>query len=431
MSIIAIEIIIIFFLTICNGIFAMSEIALVSSRKARLQQWAETGNKRARLALDLANSPEEFLSTVQVGITLVGISAGAFGGATIAQHLSAYIAVFPLLSPYAETLGVVLVVLAITYLSLILGELVPKRLALNNPERIAVFIAGPMRFLARIASPAVHLLGASTNVILALFRMRRSTDPPVTEEEIRILVRQGAEAGVIEKDEGAIVERVFRLGARRVSTLMTPRKDLVVLLLADSPEQVMQKVLNSGHALFPLCDQTLDNVLGVVHTREILTQTLSGKSLNLKALVRDPLFLPESIASLKLLEEFRKSGKETALLLDEYGGLQGLITPSDILKALLGDVSRISRPRALKRPDGSWLVDGMLPLDEFKEALQTGTLPQEGSHSFETVGGFVMTLLGRVPTETDTVTWGRFVFEIVDMDGLRVDKIRVVLKKQA
>ncbi|MEX2116471.1 MAG: hemolysin family protein [Bacteroidota bacterium] len=425
MSIITIEILIIFFLTILNGVFAMSEIAVVSARKSRLQQWAESGNKRARLALELSNSPEEFLSTVQVGITLVGISAGAFGGATIAEHLADHFSAFPLLVPYAETLSVVIVVLSITYLSLILGELVPKRIALNNPERIATLVAGPMRFLSRIASPVVKLLGLSTNAILAVLRIRRSPDPAVTEEEIRILVRQSADAGVIEKGERDIVERVFRLGAKRVSTLMTPRKDLDVLFLSDKPDQVLNKILESGHALFPLCDQTLDNVLGVIHTREILTQHLSGKPLNLRSIVREPLFLPESIASLKLLEEFRKTGKETALLLDEYGGLQGLITPSDILRALLGDVATFSTPHALRRPDGSWLVDGMLPLDEFKEIVKLKRLPLEETRSFETVGGFVMALLGRIPVEGDTVSLEHHSLEVVDMDGLRVDKIRM------
>ncbi|MEX1140649.1 MAG: hemolysin family protein [Bacteroidota bacterium] len=429
MSIIIVEILIIVFLTLCNGIFAMSEIAVVSARKARLQQWAEAGNKRARLALELSNSPNEFLSTIQVGITLIGISAGAFGGATIARHLSAAIGMFPQLTDYADTIAVAIVVLCITYLSLILGELVPKRIALNNPERIAVFIAGPMRLLSRVSTPVVKLLGVSTNGILALFRMKRSADPPITEEEIRILLKQGADAGVIEKGERDIVERVFRLGARRVSTIMTPRKDLDVLLISDPTDLVHQKILKTGHSLFPLCDQTMDNVLGVVHTREILLQAITGKPLNLKGLVREPLFVPDSIQSLKLLEQFRKTGKETALLLDEYGGLQGLITPSDILKALLGDIAKVAAPRALLRQDGTWLVDGVLSIGEFKEILHTGGLPQEESRSFETVGGFVMTLLGRVPTEGDTVSWGQFTFEILDMDGLRVDKIHVIKKE--
>lgn len=425
MSIITIEILFIFLLTTFNGVFAMSEIAVVSARKARLQQWAESGNRKARLALDLSNSPQEFLSTVQVGITLVGVLAGAFGGATIAQHLANAIAATALLAPYAETIGLGLVVIAITYLSLILGELVPKRVALNNPERIAAFIARPMRILSRIASPVVWLLSISTNALLWLFGLRQTSEPSITEDEIRILIRQGTDAGAVQPDEREIIDRVFRLGARRVSTIMTPRKNLIVLYTSDTPQMLLQKIATTGHTLFPLCEETLDNVLGVVRTQEILAQVLAGKALDFKAVVRQPLFLPESLQSLKLLEEFKKTGKDTALLLDEYGGLQGLITATDILKALVGEVSYLAVPKAIRRPDGSWLVDGLLPLDEFKDTLKLGQLPNEESRSFETAGGFVTALLGRIPSEGDGINWNQYRFEILDMDGLRVDKVLV------
>lgn len=425
MSIITIEILFIFLLTIFNGIFAMAEIALVSARKARLQQWAESGNRNARLALDVSNSPEEFLSTVQVGITLIGVLAGAFGGATIAQHLAAGIATTPFLTPYAETIAVGLVVIAITYVSLIAGELVPKRIALNNPERIATLMARPMRILSRVSSPVVWLLTASTNAVLWLFRLQRTSKRPITEEEIKILLRQGTAAGAIQQDEQDIIERVFRFGARRSSTIMTPRKELVVLYTSDSLQQLQQKVAQTGHSLFPLCEDTLDNVLGVVRIQDILTQIIAGKTLHLKAVVRQPLFLPESVQSLKLLEEFKKTGKDTALLLDEYGGLQGLITATDVLKAIVGEVSYLAVPKAVRRPDGSWLVDGMLPLDEFKDVLKLGQLPDEETRSFETAGGFVMALLGHVPSEGDTINWNQYRFEILDMDGLRTDKILI------
>lgn len=425
MSIIAIEIVIIVLLIAVNGVFAMSEIALVSARKARLQQWAESGNRKARLALDLSNAPQEFLSTVQVGITLVGVLAGAFGGATIAHHLATAVAAMPLLAPYAETIALVLVVIAITYLSLILGELAPKRVALNNPERIAAFIAGPMAFLSRIASPVVWLLGNSTNALLWLLGVRQTPDMPITEDEIRILIRQGTDAGVVEPHERDIIDRVFRLGARRVSSIMTSRKNLVVLYTSDTPQLLLQKIATTGHTLFPLCEETLDNVLGIVRTQELLAQVLAGKALDVKAVVRQPLFLPASVQSLKILEEFKKTGKDTALLLDEYGGLQGLVTATDILKALVGEVSYGAVPRAVPRSDGSWLVDGLLPLDEFKDTLNVGQLPNEQSRSFATAGGFVMALLGRIPSEGDVVQWNRYRFEILDMDGLRVDKVLV------
>ncbi|MBX2992828.1 MAG: HlyC/CorC family transporter [Bacteroidetes bacterium] len=425
MSIIAFEVLIIVFLTIFNGVFAMSEIAIVSARKARLQQWAEKGNKKAREALELSNKPEEFLSTVQVGITLVGVLAGAFGGATIAQHLAAAIATTPQLVPYAETIAVGLVVIAITYLSLILGELVPKRIALNNAERIAAFIAPPMRVLSRLALPAVWFLNFSSNTLLRLFRFQPTKEPPVTEDEIRILVRQGTDAGVIDGDERDIIERVFQLGGRGVSGIMTPRNNLVVFYVSDSAEQLRRKIAESGHALFPLCEESLDNVLGVVRTQDLLAQMLAGKAPDLKAIVHQPLFLPDSVESMKLLEEFKKTGNDTALLLDEYGGLQGLVTPTDILKALLGGVSYHAIPKATLRADGSWLVDGMLSLEEFKDVLKIEHLPEREERAFETVGGFIMDLLGRIPAAGDVARWGRFRFEILHMDERRVDKIIV------
>lgn len=426
MSIITYEILIILLLTIFNGLFAMSEIAIVSSRKARLQQWAEAGNRRARLALDLARTPERFLSTVQVGITLVGVLAGAFGGATVAQHLTAVLDDTEPLAPYAESIAVVIVVLAITYVSLIIGELVPKRIALSHPERIAAVVAGPMRFLARLASPVVALLSASSNVLLWLLRVKPTKEAPVSEEEIRILIRQGTEAGVFDADEQEMVDRVFRLSTRRVSTMLTPRRDLVVVFTSDTPEDIRRKVSASGHAVFPLCESSLDNVLGIVQTHDLLAQVLSGQPFNVRALVRQPLFLPETIASRALLSEFRTTGKDTALLLDEFGGLQGLVTATDILRALLGDISYVDTPKAVRQADGSWLVDGMLGIDEFLEVLTLDRLPEDGKRDYETVGGLVMTAFGRIPSEGEAIAWMEHRFEVVDMDGLRIDKVRVV-----
>lgn len=426
MSIIAYEILIILLLTIFNGLFAMSEIAIVSSRKARLQQWAEAGNRRARTALDLARTPERFLSTVQIGITLVGVLAGAFGGATVAQHLSAVVDNVEVLAPYAESIAVVIVVLAITYVSLIIGELVPKRIALSHPERIAAAVAGPMRLLARLASPVVALLSASSNALLWSLRIKPAKEAPVSEEEIRILIRQGTEAGVFDADEQEMVDRVFRLSARRVSTMMTPRRDLVVFFTSDTPEEIRRKVSATGHAVFPLCENSLDNVLGVVRTHELLAQVLTGQPFNLRALVRQPLFLPETIASRALLSEFRTTGKDTALLLDEFGGLQGLVTATDILRALLGDISYVDTPKAAPQADGAWLVDGMLGIDEFFEVLSLRRLSDDGGRDYETVGGLVMAVFGRIPSEGESIEWKGHRFEVVDMDGLRIDKVRVV-----
>jgi len=316
MSNITLEIVLIIVLILLNGVLAMAEIAMVSARKARLQQWAEAGKKNARLALEISRSPEEFLSTVQVGITLVGVLAGAFGGATIAEELSAIFSEVPNLAPYAESLALGLVVIAITYLSLVLGELLPKRIALNNAERIASIVAAPMKVFSKAASPIVWLLSKSTRALLWLLRMEQKGEAPVSEDEIRILIRQGTDAGTIQRDEQEILDRVFRFGDKPVNNIMTPRTSLEVLYTSDSIDEVCRKVADTGHSVFPLCENTIDNVLGIIRLQDILERTLAKEPVDLKALARQPLFLPESVQSLRLLEEFKKTGIDTALILD-------------------------------------------------------------------------------------------------------------------
>jgi putative hemolysin len=428
MSNITLEIVLIIVLILLNGVLAMAEIAMVSARKARLQQWAETGKKNARLALEISRSPEEFLSTVQVGITLVGVLAGAFGGATIAEELSAIFSEVPNLAPYAESLALGLVVIAITYLSLVLGELLPKRIALNNAERIASIVAAPMKVFSKAASPIVWLLSKSTRALLWLLRMEQKGEAPVSEDEIRILIRQGTDAGTIQRDEQEILDRVFRFGDKPVNNIMTPRTSLEVLYTTDSIGEVCRKIADTGHSVFPLCENTIDNVVGIIRPPDILERVLTKEPVDLKALARQPLFLPESVQSLRLLEEFKKTGNDTALILDEYGGLQGLITPTDILNAIVGELSTAEEPRAIRRPDGSWLIDGTLPLEELKAALKISSLPDEESRAYTNAGGFVMVLLERIPSEGETVEWNNFRFEIVDMDGRRVDKILATRK---
>jgi putative hemolysin len=422
------EIVLIIVLILLNGVLAMAEIAVVSARKARLQQWAEAGKKNARLALEISRSPEEFLSTVQVGITLVGVLAGAFGGATIAEELSAIFSEVPNLAPYAESLALGLVVIAITYLSLVLGELLPKRIALNNAERIASIVAAPMKVFSKAASPIVWLLSKSTRALLWLLRMEQKGEAPVSEDEIRILIRQGTDAGTIQRDEQEILDRVFRFGDKPVNNIMTPRTSLEVLYTTDSIGEVCRKIADTGHSVFPLCENTIDNVVGIIRPPDILERALRKEPVDLKALARQPLFLPESVQSLRLLEEFKKTGNDTALILDEYGGLQGLITPTDILNAIVGELSTAEEPRAIRRPDGSWLIDGTLPLEELKAALKISSLPDEESRAYTNAGGFVMVLLERIPSEGETVEWNNFRFEIVDMDGRRVDKILATRK---
>lgn len=431
MSIITIEILFILALTILNGVFAMAEIAMVSSRKARLQQWAEDGNRRAQLALDITRAPESFLSTVQIGITLVGVLAGAFGGATIAEHLEAWLAQTPSLAPFAETLAVGLIVVAITFVSLVLGELVPKRIALTNAEGIAAFVAGPMRLLSRITLPVVWLLSASSGALLWLLRVRPTEEAAVTEDEIRILLRQGADAGTIHRDERAMIDRVFRFADRRVSSLMTPRTRVTLLSTTDTRAELRAKINGSGYGQYPLCEGTPDSVLGIVRAQDVLVQLLDGREPDLRAAVRQPLFMPESVESLKLLEEFRRTGKDTAVLVDEYGGLQGLVTANDLLRALMGDLFFGSGPAVQVQPDGSWSVDGMVPADELMDALRPRERSVPDGSDIATAGGFLVSLFGRIPAEGDSVDWDRYRCTVTAMEGQRVGRFRIELQRRA
>lgn len=357
MSAVLFEIVFVMLLIIANGLLAMSETAVISARKARLQHRANRGDIKARAALEVANAPTRFLSTVQIGITLVGILAGAFGGATIAEQLAGRLSLIPLLTPYSEAIGLGIVVIGITYLSLVLGELVPKRLALHNPERIAAAVAIPMRALSALLSPLIGLLGASTDVVLWVLGIRPSTEPPVTEEEIKVLIEQGTQAGVFAAMEQEMVVRAFRLGARRISALMTPRTEIVWLNLDDPPDVIHRAMTNSTHGLFPVGRGSLDNLLGVVHARDVLARSLAGQPTDLKALLQQPLFVLENMLALKALELFKQSGQPLALVIDEYGGTQGLVTHSDILEALVGDML-VAMNRLNRKPCNVKMVPG-------------------------------------------------------------------------
>ncbi|WGV24444.1 hemolysin family protein [Halotia branconii] len=429
MSSITFEILIILVLIIANGIFSMSEMAVVSARKVRLQQLANQGDAKARVALKLAESPNHFLSTIQIGISLIGILTGAFGGATIASRLAVYVRLVPFLAPYSEPLSFGIVVLIITYLSLIIGELVPKRLALNNPERIAAIVAIPMRALATLASPAVHLLSTSTDVIVLMLGITPSTEPQVTEEEIKILIEQGTEAGTFEEAEQDMVERVFRLGDRPANSFMTPRPDIVWLDLDDSPEENREKMAESSYSRYPVCQGGLDNVLGVIPVTDLLTQSFRGETLDLTIGLRQPVFVPESTRGLKVLEMFKQTITHIALVVDEYGVIQGLITLNDIMSEIVGDVPAEpgqDEPQAVQREDGSWLVDGMLAVEEFFELFEMEDWESDERGSYQTLGGFVITHLGRIPAAADHFEWQGMRIEVMDMDGNRVDKVLVV-----
>lgn len=423
-----IDFLLILLIIVVNGIFVMSELAVVSARKVRLQQLANQGDKRARVALELANAPNQFLALVQIGITLLIILSGVFGEATIARRLAPLFNRVPWLEPYSEPLASVVAVLTTTYLSLIIGELVPKRLALNYPEKIAAIVAIPMRMLANVASPIVYLLNASTDLVVRLLGIRPSTEPLVTEEEIRVLIEQGTEAGTFEEAEQDMVERVFRLGDRPVNALMTPRPDIVWLDLDDTSEENRKKILDSSHSRFPVCQGGLDNVLGIMHVTDLLGRSLSGQQLDLTVSLRQPVFVPESTRGLKILEVFKQTGIHLALVVDEYGVIQGLVTLNDIMVEIVGDVpsaGELEEPQAVQREDGSWLLDGMLPVEEFFEIFQIKELPLEHRGSYQTLGGFVITHLGKIPLATDNFEWESLRFEVMDMDGNRVDKVLV------
>ncbi len=427
------EILIILLLVIVNGVFAMAEIAVVSARKTRLQQRADEGDTRAQMALRLANKPNRFLATVQIAITLVGVLAGAFGGTTVAKKLDLWLSQVPLLAPYSEAVGVGIVVLAITYLSLVIGELAPKRLALTHPEDIATAIATPMQSLSLLAYPLVRLLSVSTDAVLWILRVQPSTAPPVTEEEISLLIGEGTQAGVFEEAEQEMVEGVFRFADRRVSMLMTSRSEVVWLDAQDPFEEIQRQLEEAAHSRFPVGEGALDNVLGVVYTKDLLSDSLTGQPVDLRASLRQPLFVPENARALSLLESFKRSGKHIALVVNEYGGMEGLATANDVLEAIVGDMPSIfqsTEPQIIQRRDGSWLMDGMLPIDEFQAVLDISTLP-EGKVAYETVGGFVMARLGRIPLAGDVFKWEGLHFEVMAMDGRRVDRVLVTPRGSA
>lgn len=423
------EIVIVVLLILTNGLFSMSEMAIVSARKHRLQQKAADGNKGAARALELAENPNRFFSTVQIGITLIGILSGAFGGATIAEQIGLEVNKVPWLAPYSEGIGVGIVVIVITYFSLVLGELVPKRLALNNAEKIAAAISPLMQTLSKITTPIVALLSGSTNLVLRFLGVRPSTDPEVTEEDLRSMLDQGTENGIFEESEQNMVERIFRLSDRSVSALMTPRTEIIFLDVDASHQEIHQKISRYPFSRFPVIKDTTDNIIGIAQSRDLLLQRVEGPYFNVQAVLQQPLFIPESTPALDVLESFRTTGVELAVIIDEYGGVLGLVSMNDIIEAIVGDVfSPLGKQEAeaIRREDGSWLFDGMIQIDELKDYLDVDELPDEEEGNYETLSGLMMAQLGRVPVSGDHFEWEKLHFEVVDMDGRRVDKVLVM-----
>ena len=428
------EISLIVVLILLNGLFAMSETALVSARSSRLRQRLEEGDGGARAALELAGSPNRFLSTVQIGISLIGVLAGAFGGATLAEPLAGVLSGVPTLAPYAWPVAFGLVVASITYLSLVLGELVPKRLALNGPEAVASRVGRPMRFLSTLSSPAVWILSVSTEAVLRLLGERAPVRLPVTEQEVEILMEEGAQAGVFEDEERDLVARALRLDDRPVRELMTPRPQVVWLDADNVPEDIRRQVAESRHSYFPVARGDLDNVLGIASVKDAWVRQASGQSAHLLGSLRRPPLVSEGAPATAALEAFKRSRMPVALVLDERGHIEGLITLTDVLEALVGEVPDEDHPAEeaiVRREDGSWLVDGLLAADELKGRLGLQELPREGEADYQTVGGMVMGALGRVPEETDRFEWEGYSFEVVDMDGRRVDKVLVAPMREA
>ena len=426
------EILLIFLLLVANGIFAMSEIAMVSARKIRLQQKAEDGVKSAQVALDLSENPNRFLSTVQIGITLIGILAGALGGATLASALAVLIARVEVLAPYSQGLALAVIVLLTTYFSLVIGELIPKRLALNNPEAIAIAVAPPMRLLSRLTAPIVRVLSASTDLGLRILGIKPSLEPPVTEEEIRGLMEQGTQVGIFEAAEQDMIESVFRLSDRYIDAIMTPRTEIEWVDLDETNQEILLEILQSNHSRFLAAHDTLDNVQGILSAKDFLIKMASGQPFDIQDLLQPPLFVPDSMSTLRVLEMIKVAGVHEALVIDEYGGLLGLVTLYDILRAIVGDIpgpGDEAEPKIIQREDGSWLADGLVSIDDVKELFEIENLPDEDRVGFQTLGGFILSQLGTIPVSGQNFTWHEIRFEILDMDGRRIDK--VLLSKKA
>jgi putative hemolysin len=434
MTSIALELFVLVLLILLNGVFAMSEMAVVSSRKTRLQQRNQEGDRKAGIALELAESPNQFLATVQVGITLIGILAGAFGGATLAEEMNGQLAQVPWLAAYADAISVGVVVLITTYLSLVIGELVPKRLAMNNPERLASAVAPAMRNLSRLTSPVVRLLGLSTDLVVRLLGAREGAAAPVSEEEIRLLLDQGTEVGVFEPEEQEVVEHAFELADETINVLMTPRPKVVWLDLADPIAQILDTVARSGHSRYPVAQDDPDRVKGFVYAKDLLSRCLTGQPIELQDLLRPVLFLPESITTLAAIEQLKAAHSDVAVVIDEYAGFQGILTVDDILEELVGSIPEAGvtvEPEAVQRQDGSWLLDGRLSTQEIKETLRIRSLPYQDTSYYQTLSGLTMLCLDHIPSTGDSFVCSGWRFEVVDMDGFRVDKVLAMPSEQA
>jgi putative hemolysin len=424
------EILIISILLLLNGVFAMYEIALVSSRKSRLEEKAKFGNKGAKTAILLLQEPEEILSAIQIGITLIGIVSGAFGGLALAEDVVPWFSGVIWLAPYADTLAVISVVGFITYLSLIIGELVPKTIALKNPERIAIFLSPAMKVLGSILFPIVWFLSVSTKLVLALFRIKKSIYSPVTEEELRLLLKQGSEHGVIEKEESDIINEVIRFGDKRAGSIMTHRVDVDWIDSTLSVDEILAKAIHANYSRLPVCLKSPEEVIGIIAVKDVLSYYINHQSLTLSEIITEPLYLPEQMPAIKVLEIFRKTKNHFGIVINEYGSMEGIITLHDVTENIMGDlpaIEDIDEPEVFQREDGSYLIDGSMSLEDVRDLLQLYSLydKDEDGLNINTIAGLAMYKLNHVPRIGDKFTIQDYVFEIIDMDGNRVDKIMV------
>lgn len=421
------KIIIILVLIIFTGYLSMAELAVVSIRRAKMQKYLEDGNKNAQIVFDLLEDPNEFLSTVQIGISLIGVLTGALGGVTLAKPLAQYISFIP----YAEPVSVAIVVIVTTYLTLVIGEIVPKVIALNDPERVSLKVAKSMVVLSTISKPVSFVLAKSSSFLLWLMRIENRTDDTVTEEEIKLMIEEGREDGTIEQEEEDIIKRVFKLDDQKVESIMTPRNEIIWIDLEDDRELNKVKIIESKRSIFPIASGELDDFIGVVQAKDILSAMFSGDEFDVHKIVKEPLVVSEHLETLELLKEFKENQGyvHMCLVVDEFGSVEGLITLNDLLEGIVGDIPGIDEedePKAIERDDGTWLIDGRYPIDRFKELFDfKDNLPDEEEDGYTTLAGFILSISGTIPDEEDKYECDRFIFEIVDIDGHQIDKVLV------
>ncbi|MFZ1857050.1 MAG: hemolysin family protein [Chitinophagaceae bacterium] len=423
------EIFILLLLILINALFVISEIALVSARKSRLESQAERGDEKARRALILANNPEKFLSAVQIGITLIAILTGVYSGERFARYLQPSIEKIESFKPYADTIATTIIVVLVTFLSIIFGELIPKRIGLLRAEKIAKSVAGPVNTFARMTHPFVWLLNRTSNLFFYIFNIKRSKDDAVTEEEIKTLIGEGTEAGTIDEAEQEIIERVFHLGDRNITSLMTHRSDIIWFNLDDNEDKIKEKILQEPHSAYPICDGSVDNIKGVVSIKDLY---VSPDSTLFKDIMQPALFIPENNSPYQVLEKFKESKIHSAFIVDEYGSILGLLTLNDILEAIVGDMPQPNEEdyEIIKRDDGTYLVDGQIPFYNFLTRFEKTEWMNEGEHDFDTLAGFILHELERIPKPGDKLDWKGFKIEVIDMDSHRIDKVLVTLSEE-